>query len=158
MGDVTELKPPGRKADGKFARGNTVGRHNFRTGRPPGAKLKKAIEGLYAEKPTKLMYQVVLEGLESLLEASLGRKPTLADIPEFEENQQLQIWVFHVYAIHGSTEHAKELLDRISPKPSRVSIDATVLPRPPMGAAGDGSDEAARAFYKRLEGDSAHTG
>ena len=150
MGDVTDIKQAGRKTGGQFARGNTTGRKG---GRPPGAKLKKAIEGLYAEVPTELMYQTVLDGLKPMLLDALGREPTIDDIPQFDENQKLQIWVFHIYAIHGSTEHAKELLDRIAPKPSRVSIDATVHPRPPMAATGDGSDEAAEAFYSRLEGD-----
>lgn len=154
MGEIKQL-PTGHAPNGKFTRGNIVGRKAAAANRARGKKLIQAIEGLYEAPPTELHYLVALHGLKDLLREALGREPTIEDIPVFDENQQLQIWIFDVYAKHGSSDHAKELLDRIAPKPSRVTLDATVHPRPPMAAVGDGSDSAAESYYKRLVGDDA---
>lgn len=122
-------------------------------GRPKGAKIKDAIDGQYTDPPTELHYRVALEGLRDRLRCALGREPTLDDIPEFAENQQLQVWVFDMYAKSGSVEHARELLDRIAPKPSRVSLETVTRARPPMSAMGDEDSPAARDFMDRLDGD-----
>ena len=142
---------PSRTRNGQFK----TGAYKGGPGRPKGAHLKINIEHRYAEAPTELDYAVVLAGLKPILSQALqemgtGREPNLSDIPEFEQNQQLQIWAFEIRAKFGSTEHAKELLDRISPKPSRLSLEATVQERPAMGYTGT-TDSEAEQYHNSLK-------
>ena len=122
----------GRTGDGQFAHGNSGG-----PGRPKKAKIKDAIDGQYADKPTELMYKRVAESLD------LERH----EVPMFEEVQQLQVWSFLMRSLSGSHEHARELLDRTDPKPSRSTIELNTT-RGPMGV-GDGSDEDAADYYRK---------
>lgn len=107
-------------------------------GRQRRARLKEAIEGLYAEKPTDFMLKRAAD--------SLGIDVT--QIPPFDEVQQLQAWVFVVRSLEGSQEHARELNDRTDPKPSRSSIDIKV--NRSSSQAANVSDEDAAAYYGRL--------
>lgn len=110
-------------------------------GRPKKAKIKDAIDGQYAAKPSKFMYEEVAKSL------NIDRK----EIPVFEEVQQLQAWAFMIRALRGSHEHARELLDRSDPKPSRSTIDVKVNREPSQAASV--SDEDAKDYYGRLAGE-----
>ncbi len=126
----------GRNDDGTWAKGRPGG-----PGRPKKAKIKDAIEGQYADKPTEFMYRRVADGLG--IETH--------EVPVFEEVQQLQVWAFLIRSLDGSQEHAKELLDRTDPKPSRATVDIRQIRAPITG--GDVGEEEADDYYERLTGD-----
>jgi len=110
-------------------------------GRPKKARIKDAIDGQYADKPTELMYKKVAESLD------VERH----EVPVFEEVQQLQVWAFILRGLSGSPDHARELLDRTDPKPSRSQIEIKHS-RTPASAGGVG-DEEADNYYSKLTGD-----
>lgn len=123
----------GRAPDGQWVAGAPPG-----PGRPRKARIKNAIDGQYADKPTELMRQRVADKLE--IEPS--------QVPFFEEVQQLQVWLFLMLSLGGSHEHARELLDRSDPKPSRSQIEIKTS-RGPTNPGGI-DDEEADEYYGKL--------
>lgn len=79
------------------------------------------------------------------------------DVPEDVRGslQTLTAWVFAMRGLSGSTEHFKELGDRLDPKPKRIEIEGALGMRK-MGAGGGlNPDEAAAAdsYYATLAGE-----
>lgn len=124
----------GRDESGRWLKGAPPG-----PGRPKKAKIKDAIAGQYADKPSQLMIKRVAEGLGV----------DINDVPFFEEVQQLQVWAFLIRALDGSHEHARELLDRTDPKPSRSHVEISTS-RGPSNTSGV-DDEEARAYWEKLQ-------
>lgn len=79
-------------------------------GRGPAPKLEDLIGDAWAEMPGELECKF----------AAMGLGMEIDDIPAFETNAELQVWVFRMHALRGSKEHFQELGDRSSPKPSRL--------------------------------------
>ncbi|MEE8551532.1 MAG: hypothetical protein V3T08_09805 [Gemmatimonadota bacterium] len=127
----------GRAPGGQWVKGAPPG-----PGRPKKARIKDAIARQYADKPTTLMYKRVAESLDL----------DVHEVPLFEEVQELQVWSFMMRSLGGSHEHARELLDRTDPKPSRSTIELKTT-RGPVGAGGV-SDEEAEEYYDKLPGPS----
>lgn len=123
----------GRHADGRWMKGAPPG-----PGRPKKARIKNAIDGQYADKPSQFMIDRVAE--------SLGIKSH--EVPFFEEVQQLQVWAFMIRALDGSHEHARELLDRSDPKPSRSHVEIRTS-RGPANTSGI-DDEEAQEYWEKL--------
>ena len=79
-------------------------------GRSAKPKLENLIGDAWGQTPGELEYKFAALGL--------GMEPE--ELPKFETNADLQVWVFRMHALRGSKEHFQELGDRSSPKPSRL--------------------------------------
>ena len=94
------------------------------------------------------------------LAAAHGLKPariTRAMIPEFPHVRALAIWVDTVLWCGGDQNARNALLDRMIPKESRVVVDGEITSRRAVADAANVSDDEARRYVDRLEGDSEDT-
>ncbi len=126
----------GRNSNGTFKAGYVGG-----PGRPRGERLKDVINGQYAEEPTSFEITQVAEGLGI----------DEADIPLFDTVQELMAWGFKIRALRGSDAHARELMDRTDPKPTRVDLTADIgSTRAIISNSGDAEGDE---YFGRLRGD-----
>ena len=124
----------GRAPNGGFIKGCAPG-----PGRPKKAKIKEAIDFRYGEEPTALDYKAAVIGVNGLVKKA-------DDIPRFNTVQELQVWVFSMRAIAGSTQHSEELLGRSDPKPGRLNIELN-KPRTTIEPV---AEDVARSWYDNL--------
>ena len=74
------------------------------------------------------------------------------EVPVFERTLELYAWAALVGGL-SSIERLREVLDRIDPKPNRLTVEHGPLRRPMQpGAPAEGERAAAEDYYAGLEG------
>ena len=109
-------------------------------GRGPAPKLSDLIGDAWQEAPGELEYKY----------AAIGLGMETEEVPVFETNAGLQVWVFRMHALRGSKEHFQELGDRSSPKPSR--LQGLNDSRTTRGATSFGPQSEQDKWFGQLEG------
>lgn len=129
--------PKRRQPDGRFVPGHGIGR-------PKGRR----------------SFRTVLEGLPAADHRVAVAKYfgcAVSQVPHFDTLEEYLVWMEAQDALRGNREARNNILDRLSPKPSRVQVEADVThrPGPPVGGRAESAEarEAAQDYMDRLEGD-----
>lgn len=106
----------------------------YKGGRP-GRRARPKLEELIGEEWAKCPGEMELKF------AATGLGLEEHEIPPFDTNLELQLWVFRMHSLRGSKEHFQELGDRYGPKPSRLrDLDSKKNTRGATRAATSGVD------------------
>lgn len=113
-------------------------------GRKPGIPTMKETLRIFTDgPPSEVHYKAAARGLKCRRE----------DIPEFPHVRALAIWVDTVLWCSGDQNARSALLDRMLAKESRVIVDGEITSRRAVADSASVSDDEARRYMERLEGD-----